>query len=206
MEKWSTSIYTKLYDFKFHLTNSPFMSSNIPCSPAYGVFITQLIRYARASSSYECFIQRAKRLSSKRLKHGYLAERSKSSFRKFYVRRGYYIQQYEVSISRMLNWLVTVTSQPIRLSTNSVTLIPSFIFIELRVVSMEHLQRLWHASRERIPFRTPGSVPLFGACVCSNCWDQFSWTCRLFSTFHLKYPSELSRFCFWQGICRYKQT
>ena len=24
---------------------------------------------------------------------------------------------------------------------------------------MEHLQPVWHASRERLPFRTPGSVP-----------------------------------------------
>ena len=23
--------------------------------------------------------------------------------------------------------------------------------------------------------------PLFGACLCSNCWDQFSRTCRVFS-------------------------
>ena len=29
----------------------------------------------------------------------------------------------------------------------------------LWVVSMEHLQRVWHASRERLPLRTPGSVP-----------------------------------------------
>ena len=27
---------------------------------------------------------------------------------------------------------------------------------------MEHLQRVWHASRERLPFRTPGSVPILG--------------------------------------------
>ena len=31
---------------------------------------------------------------------------------------------------------------------------------------MEHLQRVWLASRERLPFRTPGSVPLLGlACA-----------------------------------------
>ena len=29
---------------------------------------------------------------------------------------------------------------------------------------MEHLQRVWLASRERLPFRTPGSVPNFGTC------------------------------------------
>ena len=40
----------------------------------------------------------------------------------------------------------------------------------LWVVSMEHLQRVWHASRERLPLRTPGSVPFLGACMCSDCW------------------------------------
>ena len=51
-----TSLYDKREDFNFHITNFPFLSSNIPSSPAYGAFISQLIRYARACSSYECFI------------------------------------------------------------------------------------------------------------------------------------------------------
>ena len=41
-----TSLYDKRDDFNFHITNFPFLSSNIPSSPAYGVFISQLIRYA----------------------------------------------------------------------------------------------------------------------------------------------------------------
>ena len=45
-----TSIYDNRDDFNFHITNFPFLSSNIPTSPAYGVFISQLIRYARACS------------------------------------------------------------------------------------------------------------------------------------------------------------
>ena len=58
-----TSLYDKRDDFNFHITNFPFLSSNIPSSPAYyGVFISQLIRYARASFSYECFILRAVQL------------------------------------------------------------------------------------------------------------------------------------------------
>ena len=73
-----TSIYDKRDDFNFHITNFPFLSSNIPSSPAYGVFISQLLRYARACSSYECFILRARRLSSKLLEQGYLAKRLKS--------------------------------------------------------------------------------------------------------------------------------
>ena len=54
-----TSLYDKRDDFNFHITNFPFLSSNIPSSPAYGVFISQLIRYAGACSSYECFVLRA---------------------------------------------------------------------------------------------------------------------------------------------------
>ena len=97
------SLYDKRDDFNFHITNLPFLSSNIPSSPAYGVFISQLIRYARACSSYECFILRAARLSSKLLRQGYVMERLKSSLRKFYGRYGDLIKHYEVSLSQMLH-------------------------------------------------------------------------------------------------------
>ena len=59
-----TSLYDKRDDFNFNITNFTFLSSNIPSSPAYGFFISQLIRYARACSSYGCFILRAALLSS----------------------------------------------------------------------------------------------------------------------------------------------
>ena len=108
---WFASIYNKRDDFHFHITNFPFLSSNIPSSPAYGVFISQLIRYARACSSYECFILRARRLSSKLLKQGYLVGRLKSSFRKFYGRCGDLIEQYGVTLSRMLNDILTLDQQ-----------------------------------------------------------------------------------------------
>ena len=98
-----TSLYDKRGDFNFHITNFPFLSSNIPSSPAYGVFISQLIRYARACSSYECFILRAARLSSKLFGQGYVMERLKSSPRKFYGRYGDLIKYYEVSLSQMLH-------------------------------------------------------------------------------------------------------
>ena len=35
-----TSIYDKRDDFNFHITNFPYLSSNIPSSPAYGVFLS----------------------------------------------------------------------------------------------------------------------------------------------------------------------
>ena len=42
--KLHTSIYGKRDDFNFHITNFRFLGSNIPFSPPYGGFITQLIR------------------------------------------------------------------------------------------------------------------------------------------------------------------
>ena len=82
-----------------------------------------------------------------------------------------------------LSSLSTVTSRPIRLSTNFRTLIPTLIFTELWVVSMEHLQWVWHANRKRLPFQTPGSVPppLLGTCLRSNGWDQIPRTWHVFT-------------------------
>ena len=52
----SNNITTKLYDkhdtFGFHIVNVLFMSSNIPSAPAYGVYASQLFRYARCCSNY----------------------------------------------------------------------------------------------------------------------------------------------------------
>ena len=62
-----------------------------------------LLRYARACSSYECFILRAMRLSNKLLGQGYVKERLKSSLRKFNGRYGDLTKQYEVPLSRMLH-------------------------------------------------------------------------------------------------------
>ena len=98
-----TSLYDKLDDFNFHIKNFPFLISNIPSSPAYGVLISKIIRYARACSFYECLILRAARLSCKILGQGYIMERLKSSFRKFYGRYGDLIKHYEVSLSQMLH-------------------------------------------------------------------------------------------------------
>ena len=101
-----TSLYDKREYFNFHITNFPFRSSNIPSSPAYDVFILQIIRYGRVCSSYECFILRAVRLSSKLLGQGYVIKRLKSSLRKFYGRYGDIIKHYEVSLSQMLHGIL----------------------------------------------------------------------------------------------------
>ena len=76
------------------------------------------------------------------------------------------------------------------------TFIPSLTFTELWVVSMEHLQRVWLASSERLPFLTPGFVPLFGTCFFQFLRPDSSNLPCLYSTFRLEYTLVLSRFCF----------
>jgi hypothetical protein len=38
-------LYDKCNDFTFQIVNFPFISSNSPVSPAYGAYISQLIRF-----------------------------------------------------------------------------------------------------------------------------------------------------------------
>ena len=114
-----TFLYDKRDDFNFHITKQnrgtegfPLLSSNIPSPSAFGVFISQLIRYARASSSDECFILRAVRLSNKLLGQVYVKERLRSSLRKFYGRYGDLIKQYEVPSPECYTtfWTMTIYS------------------------------------------------------------------------------------------------
>ena len=46
----STKIYDKRDDFNFDIVNFPFLDGDVPQRPSYGVYISQLIRFARASS------------------------------------------------------------------------------------------------------------------------------------------------------------
>ncbi|KAK3102689.1 hypothetical protein FSP39_013152 [Pinctada imbricata] len=101
----NTSLYDKRDYFNFSITNFPFLSSNIPSSPAYGVFISQLIRYARASTKYMYtdFVLRARRLSDKLFSQGYVCDRLTSSLRKFYGQYGERVIHYDVPVSRMVD-------------------------------------------------------------------------------------------------------
>ena len=63
--KLVTRLYDKRDDFNFPIVNFPFLSSNIPSSPAYGVYVSQLNRYARACSKYQDFIERGQLLTTR---------------------------------------------------------------------------------------------------------------------------------------------
>ena len=86
-EYWlRTKHYDIRDDFNFLIVNFPFICSNIPAVPAYGVYISQLIQYSRTCASYQDFLDRGMLLTRKLLNQGFLSVKLKSSLRKFYGR------------------------------------------------------------------------------------------------------------------------
>ena len=69
---FSISIYNKRDDFTFQIVNFPHMDSNIPANPAYGVYISQLVRYARICTSKVDFMNRLCGLSLRLRQQGFV--------------------------------------------------------------------------------------------------------------------------------------
>ena len=63
----STKIYDNRDDFDFGIINFPFLDGDVPSFSSYGVYISQLIRLARASSYITDFNTRNKLLTQKLL-------------------------------------------------------------------------------------------------------------------------------------------
>ena len=82
----STKIYDKRDDFNFDIVNFPFLDGDVPQRPSYGVYISQLIRFARASSHVTDFNNRNKFLTAKLPKQGYRYHKLRKAFSKFYRR------------------------------------------------------------------------------------------------------------------------
>ena len=96
-----TKLYDKRDDLNFPIVNFPFICSNIPEAPAYGVYISQTMRYSRACGSYQDFLGRGLLLTRKLLNQGFLLIKLKSSFRKFYGRHHDVVDRYGISVSQM---------------------------------------------------------------------------------------------------------
>ena len=64
----SSKIYDKWDDFNFEIVNFPFFDGEVPRSPSYGVYISQLIRFSRVCSNAGDFNNRYLFLTAKLLK------------------------------------------------------------------------------------------------------------------------------------------
>ena len=93
------SIYDKRDDFTFRIVNFPYMDSNIPANPAYGVYISQLVRYARICTSKVDFMNRLRRLSLRLRQQGFLTNLLQRTFTKFFNRHGLIVVKYVACVA-----------------------------------------------------------------------------------------------------------
>ena len=102
----SSKIYDKRDDFNFETVNFPFLDKDVPRSPSYGVYISQLIRFAKVCSNVDDFNNRNLFLTAKLLKQGYRYHKIGKAFSTFYHRHSELIVKYKI-------WLKTLLHQDI---------------------------------------------------------------------------------------------
>ena len=78
------------------------LDGDVPRSTSYGVYISQLIRFARASSYVADFNTRNKLLTQKLLKQGYRYHKLRKTFSKFYRRYYDLISKFQVGLKSLL--------------------------------------------------------------------------------------------------------
>ena len=82
---------------KFH-----FLDDDVPHRPSYGVYISQLIRFAKVCSHLEDFNARNKCLTAEFLKQGYQHRKLRKAFSKFYRRHYELISKFYVGLKFIL--------------------------------------------------------------------------------------------------------
>ena len=89
-------------DFNFEIVNFPFLDGDVPRSPSYGVYISQLIRFARVCSNVDDFNNRNLFFTAKLLKQGYRYHKIRKAFSKFYYRHSELIVKYNIGLKTLL--------------------------------------------------------------------------------------------------------
>ena len=99
----SSKIYDKRDDFDFDIVNFPFLDGDVPRSTSYGVYSSQLIRFARVSSHVADFNARNKSLTAKPLQQGYRYHKLRKTFSKFYRRHYELVSKFNVGLKKLLH-------------------------------------------------------------------------------------------------------
>ena len=97
-----STIYDKRDDFDFEIVNFPFLDGDVPRSTSYVFYISQLIRFARASSHVADFNTRNKFLTQKLLKQGYRYHKLRKTFSKFYKQYYDLITKFQIGLKSLL--------------------------------------------------------------------------------------------------------
>ena len=98
----STKIYDKRDDFAFDIVNFPHLDGDVPRATSYGIYISQLIRFARGCSCVKDFNERNLTLTNKLLQQGYRFHKLRKTFSKFYYRNSELLDKYQTPLKKLL--------------------------------------------------------------------------------------------------------
>ena len=99
----SSGIYDKCDDFDFDIVNFPFLDGDVPRSASCGVYISQLIRFARVSSNVVGFGARGGSLTAGLLQRGCRCRGLRETFSKFYRRHYELVSKFNVGLETLLH-------------------------------------------------------------------------------------------------------
>ena len=86
-------------DFNFGIMNFPFLDGDVPRRTLYGVYISQSIRFARASSNVSDFNCRNKALTAKLLRQGHRYHKFSMAFYRWHSGL---VERYNVRLQKLL--------------------------------------------------------------------------------------------------------
>jgi len=98
--RYVTEVYDKRDNFDFEIVNFPYMCSNIPANPTYGVYISQLVRISRICDRLDTFSARHKLLTRRLIAQGFHYVKLCMCFKKFAKRHAALFSKYGVSVRR----------------------------------------------------------------------------------------------------------
>ena len=100
--KVDTKIYDKRDDFSFPIVNYPFLDGDVPLAPSYGVYISQLVRFARVCNNIGDFNERNLFISEKLLHQGFRYHKLVKTFTKFYYRYKDLFNKYNATCKHLI--------------------------------------------------------------------------------------------------------
>ena len=100
--KCVTKIYDKRDDFDFDIINFPHLDGDIPKRPAYGVYTSQLVRFARACSKVEDFNTRNLLLTNRLLRQRFRYHHLLNVFNKCFNKNKIVFNKYNSSANTLI--------------------------------------------------------------------------------------------------------
>ena len=98
----SSKIYDKRDDFNFEIVGFPLLDGDVPRSPSYDVYVSQLIRFAGVCSGVGGFCSGGLLLAAELLKQGCGYHKIRKAFSKFCPRHSELVVKYNIGLKTLL--------------------------------------------------------------------------------------------------------